>query len=113
MLIATAQLAYPNYLAEVWHVYLVYVAMMFFSYLIICLPTKYVSWFNIWATALGIVVLIVTTILLPAMANELNSGKEIFTSVRCLRTELSDLTLTRDVRSCTTRQAGPRDGRSA
>ncbi|KIP06824.1 hypothetical protein PHLGIDRAFT_19368 [Phlebiopsis gigantea 11061_1 CR5-6] len=81
MLIAMAQLAYPNYLAEVWHVYLVYVAMMFFSYLIICLPTKYVSWFNIWATALGIVVLIVTTILLPAMANELNSGKEIFTSL--------------------------------
>lgn len=82
MLIATAQLAYPNYLAEVWHVYLVYVAMMFFSYLIICMPTKYVSWFNIWATALGIVVLIVTTILLPAKATELNSAKEIFTNVR-------------------------------
>ena len=82
LLIATAQLAYPNYVATVWHVYLVYLAMMFLSYLIICLPTKYVSWFNIWATALGIVVLIVTTILLPAMANELNSGKDIFTSVR-------------------------------
>lgn len=113
MLIATAQLAYPNYLAEVWHVYLVYVAMMFFSYLIICLPTKYVSWFNIWATALGIVVLIVTTILLPAMANELNSGKEIFTSVRHIPTALLVLTLTRDGRSCTTRLGGHRGGRSA
>ncbi|PSR80619.1 hypothetical protein PHLCEN_2v6688 [Hermanssonia centrifuga] len=80
MLIATAQLAYPNYVAEVWHVYLVYVAMMLFSYLIICLPTRYVSWFNIWATGLGIVVLIITTIILPAKATKLNSAKAIFTS---------------------------------
>ena len=81
MLIATAQLAYPNYDATVWHVYLVYLAMMFISYLIICLPTKYVSWFNIWATALGIIILIVTTIVLPAKATDLNSAKAIFTSV--------------------------------
>ena len=81
MLVATAQLAYPNYVAEVWHVYLVYVAMMFFSYIIICLPTLYVSWFNIGATAMGIIVLIVTTILLPIKATELNSGKAIFTEV--------------------------------
>lgn len=27
------------------------------SYLIICLPTKYVSWFNIWANMLGIITL--------------------------------------------------------
>ena len=81
LLIASAQLAYPTYIAAVWHVYLVYLAMMFLSYVIICLPTRYVSWFNIWASALGIVVLIVTTILLPAKANELNSGKDIFTSV--------------------------------
>lgn len=81
MLIATAQLAYPNYLAEVWHVYLVYLAMMFISYVIICLPTRYVSWFNICATALGMLVLIITTILLPAKAIELNSAKVIFTSV--------------------------------
>ncbi|EKM57619.1 uncharacterized protein PHACADRAFT_251336 [Phanerochaete carnosa HHB-10118-sp] len=81
LLIATAQLAYPNYIATVWHVYLVYLAMMFLSYVIICLPTKYVSWFNIWATMLGIVVLIVTTIILPAKATNLNSAKEIFTSV--------------------------------
>ena len=32
---------------------LVYVVMMFVSYLIICLPTKYVSWINIWASAPG------------------------------------------------------------
>ena len=82
LLIATAQLAYPTYDAAVWHIYLVYVAMMFISYLIICLPTRYVSWFNIWASMIGIVVLIVTTIILPAMAQELNSGKDIFTSVR-------------------------------
>ena len=82
LLIATAQLAYPNYIAAVWHVYLVYVAMMFLSYVIICLPTKYVSWFNIWASMLGIVVLIVTTIVLPAKATDLNSAKDIFTSVR-------------------------------
>lgn len=82
MLIATAQLAYPNYTAEVWHIYLVYVAMMFFSYVVICLPTRYVSYFNIWATAMGIVVLVVTTIILPIKAPALNSGKAIFTEVR-------------------------------
>ena len=82
MAIAAGQMAYPNYVPEVWHVYLVYVAMMFLSYVIICLPTRYVSWFNIWATGLGIVILIVTTITLPIKAQELNSGKEIFTNVR-------------------------------
>lgn len=89
LLIATAQLAYPNYVATVWHVYLVYVAMMFLSYVIICLPTKYVSWFNIWATMLGIVVLIVMTILLPAKATNLNSAKDIFTIVRFFLSYLS------------------------
>ena len=82
MLVATAQLAYPNYVAEVWHVYLVYVAMMFFSYAVICLPTRYVSWFNIGATGLGIIVLVVTTIVLPVQAPQLNSAKAIFTEVR-------------------------------
>lgn len=84
MLIATAQLAYPNYVAEVWHVYLVYLGMIFFSYIVICLPTRYVSWFNIGATAMGILVLIVTTIILPIEAPQLNSGKAIFTEVRAL-----------------------------
>lgn len=84
MLIATVQLAHPDYEAAVWHIYLAYCAMMFLSYIIICLPTKYVSWFNIWASMLGIVVLLVSTILLPAKATELNSGKDIFTQVRYL-----------------------------
>jgi amino acid transporter len=48
----------------------------------VCLPTKQVSWFNIWASALGTVVLIVATILLPIKAApNLNSAKDIFTSV--------------------------------
>ncbi|KAF7795625.1 hypothetical protein EIP86_006790 [Pleurotus ostreatoroseus] len=81
LLIATCQLAYPDYDALSWHIYLVYVAMMFASYVIICLPTRYVSWFNIWANILGQVVLVVSTILLPIKAEKLNSGKEIFTSV--------------------------------
>ena len=55
---------------------------MFVSYLIICLPTKYVSWFNIFASALGTVVLIVATILLPIKASpNINSAKDIFTQV--------------------------------
>lgn len=81
MMIATVQMAYPNYVADVWHIYLVYVAMLFLSYLIICLPTRYVSWFNIWATGLGIAILLATTIVLPVKAEELNSGKAIFTQV--------------------------------
>ncbi|KAI0338005.1 amino acid transporter [Trametopsis cervina] len=81
MLIAAVQMAYPNYAAAVWHIYLVYVAMMFASYVIICLPTRYVSQFNIWAYAIGTILLIVTTILLPIKAQELNSGKAIFTEV--------------------------------
>jgi amino acid transporter len=60
----------------------VYLAMMFASYLIICLPTKWVSRFNIWATAIGTIVLILLTILLPAKASQLNSAKAIFTDVR-------------------------------
>jgi hypothetical protein len=97
---ATVQLAYPDYTAQSWHTYLggfsiaipasltlrfwytVYVAMMFLSYCIICLPTRYVSYFNIWASALGTVVLVVVTILLPCKAPELNSAKDIFTDVR-------------------------------
>jgi amino acid transporter len=56
--------------------------MMFLSYLIICLPTKYVSWFNIWASALGTVVLLITTILLPLEASpNINSARDIFTAV--------------------------------
>jgi amino acid transporter len=81
MLIAAVQMGNANYEAAVWHVYLVYVAMMFASYLIICLPTRYVSWFNIWAYAIGTVLLLVTTVLLPIKAEELNSGKAIFTEV--------------------------------
>jgi len=55
---------------------------MFTSYLIICLPTKYVSWFNIFASALGTVVLIIATILLPIKASpNINSAKDIFTVV--------------------------------
>jgi amino acid transporter len=61
---------------------IVYVTMMFLSYLIICLPTKYVSWFNIGATVLGTIVLFITTILLPIKAApNLNSAKDIFTNV--------------------------------
>lgn len=74
-------MAYVDYVAEAWHIYLVYVAMMFISYVIICLPTKYVSWFNIWAYAIGTILLLVSTILLPIKAQELNSGKAIFTEV--------------------------------
>jgi len=56
--------------------------MMFVSYLIICLPTKYVSWFNIWASALGTVVLLITTVLLPVKAApNINSARDIFTVV--------------------------------
>src|SRR5882757_1709205 len=55
---------------------------MFKSYLIIGLPTKYVSWFNIFASALGTIALIVTTILLPIKASpNINSAKDIFTKV--------------------------------
>ncbi|KAJ3549968.1 hypothetical protein NM688_g5123 [Phlebia brevispora] len=81
LLIATCQLAYPSYVAEAWHIYLVYVAMMFASYIIICMPTRYVSWFNIWANILGWVVLVISTIILPIKAKELNSGKDIFTNL--------------------------------
>lgn len=111
LLIATAQLAYPDYAAAVWHVYLVYVAMMFISYVIICLPTRYVSWFNIWASMLGIVVLIVSTIILPAMAQELNSGKDIFTSVRLCAFSWNELL--KIPCSCTTKLAGQQVGPSA
>lgn len=95
MLISTVQLAYPDYASKSWHTYLggwfqlcsrsitdavpVFVAMMFCSYLILCLPTKQVSWFNMFATTLGTLVLIVTTIWLPVAAPELNSAKRIFT----------------------------------
>lgn len=113
MLIATAQLAYPEYIAAVWHVYLVYLAMMFLSYLIICLPTKYVSWFNIWASALGVIILIVTTILLPAKAQALNSGKDIFTSVRCLFLSLLLRAKHTRLPSYTIRPVGRRAGPSA
>ncbi|TBU31322.1 amino acid transporter [Dichomitus squalens] len=82
LLVACAQLGVPDYVAEAWHVYLVYFGMMFISYLVICLPTKYVSWFNIWSNALGIIILIVLTILLPVKAETLNSGKAIFTQAR-------------------------------
>jgi len=81
LLMATVQLGQPDYIAKSWHTYLVYVAMMFISYCIICLPTRYVSYFNIWASALGTVVLIVATILLPIKAPQLNSAKDIFSSV--------------------------------
>ncbi|EJD41031.1 amino acid transporter [Auricularia subglabra TFB-10046 SS5] len=79
LLMSTVALANPSYSVQAWHTYLVYLAMMFVSYLIICMPTKYVSYFNIWATALGTVVLVVTTIWLPIAAPELNSAKAIFT----------------------------------
>jgi len=56
--------------------------MMFVSYLIICLPTKYVSWFNIWASALGTVVLLLTMDLLPVKAAPtINSARDTFTRV--------------------------------
>lgn len=58
--------------------------MMTASYGIICLPTKHVSYFNIFATVLGTVVLVITTIWLPIAAPELNSAKAIFTDVRPL-----------------------------
>ncbi|KAH7103349.1 amino acid transporter [Auriculariales sp. MPI-PUGE-AT-0066] len=79
LLMSTVQLAHPDYEAQAWHTYLVYVAMMFVSYCIICLPTKQVSRFNIFATVIGTIVLIITTIWLPVAAPELNSAKRIFT----------------------------------
>ena len=61
---------------------MVYVAMMAISYMIICMPTRYVSWFNIWASALGTIALLITTILLPIKASpNINSAKDIFTVV--------------------------------
>ena len=72
LLIGTAQLSNQDYVAQSWHVYLVYLAMMFLSYVIICLPTRYVSWFNIWANALGIVILSeLIVIALPSVAHVL------------------------------------------
>ena len=112
MLIATAGLAYPDYEPAVWHVYLVYVAMMFFSYVVICMPTLYVSWFNIGATALGMTVLVITTIILPIKATELNSGRAIFTEV-CMLIALPALHLTRDCHRSITRLVGLPAGRFA
>ena len=118
LLVSCAQLGLPDYVAEAWHIYLVYLGMMLYvaaitdspilvfenvrsiSYLVICLPTKYVSWFNIWSNALGIIILsksmsivgrahthhqtmeVVLTILLPVKSEALNSGKAIFTQAR-------------------------------
>lgn len=79
LLISTIQLAIPDYSPQAWHTYLVYLAMMTASYAIICLPTKQVSRFNIFATALGTIVLVITTIWLPIVAPKLNSAKAIFT----------------------------------
>ncbi|KZV97072.1 amino acid transporter [Exidia glandulosa HHB12029] len=80
LLISTVQLAQPDYSPQAWHTYLVYLAMMTASYGIICLPTKHVSYFNIFATLLGTVVLVITTIWLPIAASpNLNSAKAIFT----------------------------------
>ena len=53
---------------------------MVIMYIIVCMPTKYVSWFNIWAAALSTVVLLITTILLPIRASpNINSANDIFT----------------------------------
>ncbi|EIN03859.1 amino acid transporter [Punctularia strigosozonata HHB-11173 SS5] len=79
LLVATVQVGLPDYEPASWHIYLVYLAMMFASYLVICLPTRYVSWFNIWAYFIGTIVLIIVTILLPIKADHLNSAKDIFT----------------------------------
>ena len=115
MMIATAQMAYPNYDAAVWHIYLVYVAMMFISYVIICLPTRYVSWFNIWASGLGIVILLVMTVVLPVKAEQLNSGKAIFTSVSDLERHIHSARTDPCLINCSsiTKSAGLQDGRSA
>lgn len=81
LLMTTIQMAHPSYVEEVWHVYLAYVAMMVLSYLIICIPTRYLSWFNICASVVGVLVVLVATIVLPIKAQEINGGAAIFTDV--------------------------------
>ena len=46
------------------------------------MPTKYVSWFNSRAAALGTIVLLITTILLQIKASpNINSANDIFALV--------------------------------
>jgi hypothetical protein len=82
----------------------VYLGMMFFSYMIICLPTKWV---------MGTVVLVVTTILLPIQAPELNSAKAIFTDVGNLASDLCDSRSCQTFRPATMGLDGPVGGLSA
>jgi amino acid transporter len=86
---------------------------MFFSYMIICLPTKWVSRFNILATVMGTVVLVITTIMLPIKAPELNSAKSIFTDVGNRVSDLCDSRLFQAFRPATMGLDGPVGGLSA
>jgi amino acid transporter len=112
LLIATVQVGIPTYEPTSWHIYLVYLGMMFASYLVICLPTRFVSWFNIWAYFIGTIVLVVATILLPIKADHLNSAKDIFTKASLIFVGSTRPSLT-VLSSLRIRYPGRRDGHSA
>ena len=51
---------------------------MFIAYLIVCMPTEYVSWFS----STGINILLIPTILIPVkLIPNIKSAKDIFTLV--------------------------------
>lgn len=55
-----------------------YVTTMFIAYLIVCMPTEYVSWFS----STGINILLIPTILIPVkLIPNIKSAKDIFTLV--------------------------------
>lgn len=80
----TIQMAFPQYSPAIWHIYLVYFALMTLTFLLNCLPTRHLSVYNMCAAVLGIMILLVTTVTLPIKATKLNSGKDIFTVVSIL-----------------------------
>lgn len=73
MLVTCGEIAYPTYVAQTWHIYLSFLALLFVQGVISMQSTKVVGWANKIGTAVNVAVVFIFIVWFPA--GSINSPK--------------------------------------
>ena len=65
MILTAAEIAYPDYTAQTWHIYLTLLALLVVEGLLTMNATRFLGWLNIVGTIANMIVLIIFVIWLP------------------------------------------------
>lgn len=65
MLVTCGEIAYPGYVAEIWHVFLIYLLLLVAQGILTMQSTSFIGWINKVGTVFNLVIVIVFLIWFP------------------------------------------------